>query len=305
MHDSPVLRNFAAITPSAAAIQIGVVEDDEGRVAAQFHRALLDRLRGLREQHATDLGRAGEGDLAHRRVRCELAADGACVVAGEHAEHARRHAGALRQFGQRQRRQRRLAGGFDHHRAARRQRRAGLAGDHRGREVPRRDGGTHADGLAQRDDALRLLDARDHVAAHAAGFFGEPAHEAGGVVDLAARFGQRLAFLERDQRGQVVLVLQHQLVPAAQDLAARLGGAAAPGAERGLRSLDRAPRLALAAARQFGEQDAVGRVVQGMTAVRRLRQPLAAEVRGLAPQGGVLQQVLHGRCAFSRDGGRR
>ena len=47
----------------------------------------------------------------------------------------------------RERRQRRLLGGLQHHRAAGRQRRRGLARDHRGREVPRRDAGDDADRL--------------------------------------------------------------------------------------------------------------------------------------------------------------
>jgi hypothetical protein len=56
-------------------LDIGVVEDDERRVAAQFERELLDRAGALLYQQFIDLGRAGEGQLADGRVRGQLAAD--------------------------------------------------------------------------------------------------------------------------------------------------------------------------------------------------------------------------------------
>src|ERR1022692_3090063 len=56
-------------------IEIGVVEYDERRVAAELERYFLDRRRRLLHQHSADVGRAGERDLAHSRVRRHLAAD--------------------------------------------------------------------------------------------------------------------------------------------------------------------------------------------------------------------------------------
>ena len=44
-------------------VEIGVVEDDEGRLAAEFERELLGRLRGGLADDAADFGRTGEGDL--------------------------------------------------------------------------------------------------------------------------------------------------------------------------------------------------------------------------------------------------
>ncbi len=69
--------------------------------------------------------------------------------------------GAIRQFGQRQRGKRRLAGRFQDHGAAGGQRRARFAGDHRRREVPRRDGGGNADGLLNHQQALVGLGGRE------------------------------------------------------------------------------------------------------------------------------------------------
>ena len=63
-------------------------------------------------------------------------------------------------------------------------------------------------------------------------FLGEPAEELGRVGDLAGGVGQRLAVLERDQLGQHVAALDHQLVAAAQDLGALARGGRGPGRRR-------------------------------------------------------------------------
>jgi len=53
------------MAPSTAAVDVGVVEHDEGRVAAQFQRQLLDGGCALRHQDAAHFGGAGEGQVAH------------------------------------------------------------------------------------------------------------------------------------------------------------------------------------------------------------------------------------------------
>ncbi len=130
-------------------VHIGVVEDQEGRVAAQLQTHLLDGVRRLLHQQTADLGRAGEADLAHRLIGRQFAADGR-GRAGDDVEQAGRQARLFRQNGQGQGRERRLAGGLQHHGAAGGQGRADLAGDHGGGEVPRRDRAHHPDRLAQR-----------------------------------------------------------------------------------------------------------------------------------------------------------
>jgi hypothetical protein len=69
------------------------------------------RRRALRHQDAADLGAAGEGQVAHRVGGAQDLADLdelSPASAREHVQHAGRHAGALRQFGHGQRRQRGL-----------------------------------------------------------------------------------------------------------------------------------------------------------------------------------------------------
>ena len=149
----PLLRNFGDQRAFDGGIEVGVVEDDEGRVAAQLQAELLDRRRALRHQLLPISVEPVKVSLRTIGLARHLAADLA-GRAGDDAEQARRQAGALGQHRQRQRRKRRLRRRLQHHGAAGGQRRAGLAGDHRIGEVPRRDRGDDADRLLEDEDAL-------------------------------------------------------------------------------------------------------------------------------------------------------
>ena len=70
-----------------------------------------------------------------------------------------------------------------------------FAGDHRRREIPRRDRRHHADRLAQGEDARVGPGRGNGLAINALGLLGVEFDEACGIVDLAARLGQRLALL--------------------------------------------------------------------------------------------------------------
>ena len=93
-------------------VEVGVVEDDERRVAAELERDLLQLRRALLHQQLADRRRAGEPELAHERVRRHLRADRGRVLggAGHHGEHARGQARLLGERGDCERRQRRLLG---------------------------------------------------------------------------------------------------------------------------------------------------------------------------------------------------
>ena len=56
-------------------VEVGVVEDDVGALAAQFQRHLLDRAGRLDHDLAAHFGAAGEGDLVDQRVGAQLRAD--------------------------------------------------------------------------------------------------------------------------------------------------------------------------------------------------------------------------------------
>ena len=133
----PWLNQIAVDDALDGAVEIGVVEHDERRLAAEFERKLLARARRRAADEAADFGRAGEGDLVDVVMRDERRARRA--VAGDDVDDARRQARLDADFGERQRRQRREFGGLQHHRIAGGQRRRDLPGEHQQREIPRND----------------------------------------------------------------------------------------------------------------------------------------------------------------------
>jgi hypothetical protein len=135
-------------------IEIGIVENDEGRVAAQFQRQLLDGRRALRHQQAADFGRTGERQLAHDGAGAQLAANGR-RVAGDDIENAWPANRRARPARPAPAPSAASLGRLDDHRAAGGQRRGDLAGDHGEREIPRRDRRADADRLL--DDSRRVL----------------------------------------------------------------------------------------------------------------------------------------------------
>jgi hypothetical protein len=80
--------------------------------------------------------------------------------AGEHLQQALRHTGAVASTAKASALRRQL-GRLHDHGATRGQRRAGFARDHRGGEVPRRDGGVTPDGLLDCQDAAVAGAAQD------------------------------------------------------------------------------------------------------------------------------------------------
>ena len=123
-------------------------------------------------------------------------------------------------FAKRQHRERRQLRGLDHHRAAGRDRRADLAGSHRGREVPRGDEEARSDGLPHHQHPALAVAGLLVVAVDSQRLAGEPAEELGRVGDLGLRLGHRLAHLERHQQRQLVGALVERLEGALEDLAA-------------------------------------------------------------------------------------
>ena len=115
---SPMLRILASIAPVDGGVEVGVVEDQERRVAAQLHRDPQQLLGGLLDQPAPDLGGAGEGELAQPRVADQRLHHRARVRGRDDVEHAVGQPGLVQDRGQREHRQRGLRGRLDHHRAA-------------------------------------------------------------------------------------------------------------------------------------------------------------------------------------------
>ena len=105
----------------------------------------------------------------------------------------------------------RLTGRLQHHGAACRQRRTGFAGNHRRREVPRRDGGGNANRLLDNNQALIGLMTGNGVAINAFAFFGKPLNKRGGVADFTFRFGQWFALFEGHQADKRLIVIKQPI----------------------------------------------------------------------------------------------
>ena len=196
------------------------------------------------------------------------------------------------QLGQRQRRQRRLFGRFQHAGAARGDPRRDLAGDHRDREIPGRDGTKHADRLLEGQETLVRDRAFHDIATDPPRFLGEPVDKGGAIGDLAARLGDRLAHLGGQDDGQILGIGEDQLVPFAHHHGTVLGGASGPGSLRRHRGIDRRRDRFSAQIGHLGDGLAGRRVGDGETPVLRCLYPDAIDIGVGAKQGWIVQ--LHG-----------
>ena len=72
-----------------------------------------------------------------------------------------------------------------------------LAGDHGQREVPGRDGGAHADGLFEHQQAAVVVELGQGLAVDPLGFFGKPLDKAGAVGHFALGLWGRFCLARR------------------------------------------------------------------------------------------------------------
>ena len=99
----PAIAEFGGDCPFDRQIDIGIVEHDERRIAAQLEAEPLDAVRRPLHKQRADAGGSGERDFAHGLVGHQLLADlprHAC----DDVNDTRRDAGPLRQHAKRQRR---------------------------------------------------------------------------------------------------------------------------------------------------------------------------------------------------------
>ena len=225
---------------SAAFSAIGVVEHHDRRVAAELHGGAFHALGGKPGEMLAHGNRAGEGDLLD-----DLGRDQVLGHIGRHAEHeikhARRQAGVGEAFHQLDAAARRFFRGLDDERAAGGQGAGDLAHRRQRREIPRREGGDHADRLLQHQLAHAFLAAGDDAAIGAAAFLGVPVDDVGAGEHFGAQLDIDLALFLRLHLGDVVVALAHQIGGLAHDLGAVIGRGRLPhrealrgGGERGV-----------------------------------------------------------------------
>ena len=270
-------RILATIAPWTAASRSASSNTMNGALPPSSITVLSTRSAASLQQDDADFGRPGERHHARRRV----------VDRGvePRARRQRRHdvddtggkAGLVQELTDPQRRQRCLAWRLDHRCVAGGEGRGELARDHRRGEVPWRDDHDDADGRVVHDDPVgaRRSDAERPVDAN--GLLGVPAEELGGVRDLAAGVGERLAVFERDQPGELVGVLDHQLPGAPEDLTALARGGGGPRRLRLGRSLTRCGGIRRRACRDGRDHLLVRRVLDVEALRARTVAPLATD----------------------------
>ena len=130
------------------AIQVGVVENDQWRLAAQFHGHVLEgRLGGAGGYFLAGVGATGERDFRDARVLGQPGAD-FTAAAGQYVEHSVRQAGGGKDLGQLQGSQGGDFAWFEDHRVTGSQGRCRFPQGDLDRVVPRADTGHNAQRLA-------------------------------------------------------------------------------------------------------------------------------------------------------------
>ena len=130
-------------------VEIGVLQDDVRRLAAELERDLLQVIGcGLNDELA-DLRRAGERHLVDPRMRRQCRAGGFAET-GDDVHHPVGKSRLLDQFAEPQRGERRLLGRLQNHGAAGGERRPEFPCRHQQGEVPRDDLAHHTNRLTQR-----------------------------------------------------------------------------------------------------------------------------------------------------------
>ena len=254
--------------------QVGVVEDDVGRFAAQLRHDRCQIRCGRHDDLAGSRAATGEVDLADTRMAGQgIAAFGA---GGDHVDQAGRQPCLQAQFAEPQCRQRRELRRLEHHRVS-----GGQCGRHaRGRDgqrtVPRCDDGHDAVGLTfDQVDVERSVD-RCTGAVRLVDVAGEMAQES---------FEQQCRSGERDRHGVVVHVefgefvemLVHEIGQVDEQVAAPVHGQRHPGAVRLPAAGDGAIDL-LRTGQRDNDVRLSGRGIDVVVGARRgLRDPLAAD----------------------------
>src|SRR5205823_2405445 len=131
--------------PLDHAVEVGVVEHDEGRLAPQLKREALAAARGGLADVAAYIGRAREGDLVYAGV----VDDGVAHLGGvacDDVDHAGRQTYLFANLREGEGGEGRVASGLEHHRVAHGDGGGDLPGQHEHWEVPGYDLAHDADG---------------------------------------------------------------------------------------------------------------------------------------------------------------
>src|ERR1017187_82936 len=230
------LAGGAESAPEAAfdgEVEVGVVEDDHGILAAEFERAVFESLGRDAAYDAADGGRSGERDGAHVGVLGERSAY-VRAEAGHDVDDAFGKAGVGEGANQVERGEWGVLRGLDD---------AGVAADDGGQQLPGRDrhgkvpGRDHAadaDGLAHGHGELVGHLGGDGGAEEAAAFAGVVVSGVDGFLHVTARLGEHLAHFAGHVAGVIFFALDENFGGAENHFGAARGGDEAPFGEGAL-----------------------------------------------------------------------
>ena len=219
VHEQPLGSGAALARAEKAAdlrrlrrgVEVGIVQDDEGAVAA--HLQQLHLAGGLARHDHPGLGRAGERHGVGAGVDRELVAH--LRAGAEHeVEHARGKVRLGDALGEDARAHRRRRCGSPHDRAAARERRREHLGRHRVRPVPGGDEPQDSDWAAQEKHTPAGRRALRDPPLDALGVLGRHAEELDQLPDLALRLGlQWLALVEGADARELVAAAARRRPP--------------------------------------------------------------------------------------------
>ena len=200
-------------------VHMGVVKDDIGRLAAEFHRHLLhvtcrsriDRSPGHVRAGERHLGDSGVIDQRTTRLRAEPRYN---------VDHSRRKnpVGDLHEL---QGRRRRVFRRLDHGGIAGRKQRSELPGKQKKRRVPGHDARAHAERLPQRVVEMAGFIDRDHRSFDLVAQPGIIVVPLGQIPALGAHLGNQLAVVTHLKVRQFVRLLGHHVGEFSDQMAAR------------------------------------------------------------------------------------
>ena len=207
-------------------VDIGVLEDNEGRIPAKLHHRPDDVVGGGVEQLPSHLGGTGEGDDPDAEIGEHGPDHRSRAPRGQDVDDTGRHSGLFENRCQCEGSERRLGGRLQDDGTAGGKRRADLAGRHGGGKVPWRHKDADAGRLVLDNDTGAGGRRHRYLADATHRLLRIPAKEFSRISHLAAGIRHRLAVLDRDQPGKTLALGHDQLKRLAQDFAplARLAG---------------------------------------------------------------------------------
>ncbi len=283
-------------------LEVGVVEDDVGALAAHLERDLLEVDCRASEQRPARVMAAGQRDEVHvGAVRQRLADPFAW---SEHeVDDAGRDAGLVEEPGQGDGRERRHLGGLHDHGVARSQRGRDLPAHLEERVVPRPDQTAHANGLVD-DPAERVrVTAVDEAARVLSGEVGVVAEDTRDVGHVPAALAHRLARVERLEPGHRLEIAIDEPGDAVEQRSAFVRRSVRPigRVERAARGRDRGLDLGVGGDVDLGDDGRVRWVDDRGAGPVRGRDPSTVDVQ--AGHGSPRSQTAAPRQVGSGGGG--